>query len=127
MGVRGRALIDAAHYVVPVPLHSRRLRQRGFNQARELARHLGPPVLDALERTRQTEPQMELPADRRHTNVLGAFRLKCSAELRGSTVVLVDDVCTTGATLEACAAVLKEGGTRMVCALTAARVVPRQR
>ena len=128
---RGRDVLDRAACVIPVPLHWRRERSRGFNQARELARHLGLPVVDALVRIRQTSPQVELAADKRHTNVRGAFALRRRwprKPLRwaGVTVVLVDDVSTTGATLNECAAVLQEAGAE-VYALTAARVVSARR
>ena len=134
----GGDLLADADWVVPVPLHWRRQRARGFNQARELARHLAVPLLDALARVRHTPSQINLPAPRRHANVRGAFALRgrrrpwtprspSVAELAGTRVVLVDDVSTTGATLEACARVLKDGGVREVRALTVARVVARPR
>jgi predicted amidophosphoribosyltransferase len=111
---------------VPVPLPP----ARGFNQATELARAMGLPVVDALVRARPTPSQTDLPAAQRHRNVRGAFRAARpglfgwrDATLRGRTIVLVDDVSTIGATLEACAAVLKAAGAREVRALTAARVV----
>jgi ComF family protein len=115
---------------VPVPLHWRREIHRGFNQARELARFLDRPLLDTLVRTRHTPAQVALTADRRQANVRGAFDLRSRwrvkrCRLAGSTLLLVDDVSTTGATLEACAAVLKEAGASKVYALTAARVVSR--
>jgi ComF family protein len=113
--------------VVPVPLHRSRERRRGFNQAREIARHLGPPVIDALQRVRRTAPQADLPAARRHANVRGAFVCPSRAPVRGLTLVLVDDVSTTGATLNACASALLAAGAREVRALTAARAVTRQR
>ena len=114
----------AADVLVPVPLHPSRLRQRGYNQsellAREAGRCLGVPVnTRALQRTRQTRSQMTLGASERHQNVCNAFR--CSLELSGQTVVLVDDVCTTGSTLDACAAALKEGNAAAVWGLTLAR------
>ena len=131
MRQRGRDMLEEVDGVVPVPLHWRREYQRGFNQAREIARHLGPPVIDALIRRRSTRPQVELASDRRRANVEGAFRLRQRWFGRSRVVhqrmVLVDDVSTTGATLEACARVLKEGGASEVYALTAARVVSRQR
>jgi ComF family protein len=120
----GDVLNDVA-CVVPVPLHWRRARQRGFNQAADLARTLGPPVLHALRRTRATRPQADLPAARRHKNVGDAFALarRVNANtLSGACVLLVDDVSTTGATLDACARVLKAAGVREVRALTAAKV-----
>ncbi|MGC4084152.1 MAG: phosphoribosyltransferase family protein [Vicinamibacterales bacterium] len=88
-----------------------------------LARHLGLPLVHALERTRHTETQTALPAIDRHANVAGAFRLtRRGRRLQSTCVVLVDDVRTTGATLDACARVLKDAGVREVRALTAARV-----
>ena len=129
MRVRGSDLLGFVDCVVPVPLHWRREHQRGFNQAREIARHLGPPVVRALVRRRATRPQVELAADRRKANVAGAFaaRPACfrDARIHGKNVLLIDDVSTTGATLEACARVLKEHGALAVYALTAARVVAR--
>jgi ComF family protein len=114
--------IDDVDVAVPVPLHWRRQRVRGFNQADDLARLLGIPVLTALTRVRSTTSQTDLPAARRHANVRGAFRLRWRTRVSGLRVVLVDDVCTTGATLEACARVLREAGAEDVRAITAARV-----
>jgi ComF family protein len=109
-----------------VPLHPSRRRERGFNQAADLAKRLRVPVCPALRRIRATSAQSSLPACRRHGNVRGAFALTRAAQtLAGATVVLVDDVSTTGATLEACARALKDGGVAEVRALTAARVVTR--
>jgi ComF family protein len=128
MRLRGAVVLDGADAVVPVPLHGSRRRERGFDQARDLARHLGTPVVHGLRRTRKTATQAGLPAARRHGNVRGAFALTAAgARLEGRCVVLVDDVSTTGATLEACARVLADGGAREVRALTAARVVTAPR
>jgi ComF family protein len=128
MRERGAAVLAGADAVVPVPLHPSRRRQRGFNQAADLARRLGPTVVDALRRVRATASQAELPAARRHGNVRGAFvATPQAAALRGKIVVLVDDVSTTGATLNACARALKEAGAGEVRALTAARVVSAPR
>jgi ComF family protein len=113
---------------VPVPLHRGRRRARGFNQARELARHLGVPVADALRRTRATASQTDLPAEARRGNVQGAFAMRrfiARVNVEGLRVVLVDDVSTTGATIEACATVLRAAGAAEVSAVTAARVVSR--
>jgi ComF family protein len=127
MRERGRdLLLDEVDWVVPVPLHWRREYRRGFNQSREIARHLGPPIVEALSRRRATRAQVELAADARHANVADAFRLRRhwlrERRLQGMRVLLVDDVSTTGATLEACARVLKQAGASEVYALTAARV-----
>ncbi len=122
----GNLLVDV-DLVVPVPLHRRRRRIRGFNQAEEIARHLGVRWADALRRTRSTPSQTDLPAARRHANVRGAFAVRRRQHVAGLCVLLVDDVCTTGATLEACARVLKDAGAREIRALTAARVASRTR
>jgi ComF family protein len=121
----GEEVLAGADLVVPVPLHPSRLRQRGFNQAAEIARHLGVPMQHALRRTRRTPSQADLPASRRHANVRGAFAPAGDALVTGLTVVLVDDVSTTGATLNACAAALLTAGARDVRALIVARAVTR--
>jgi ComF family protein len=129
MRIRGADMLAGAEYVVPVPLHPSRRRERGFNQAADLARHLGLPTCHALARIRETRTQTDLPAAARHRNVSGAFALapRAAARVSERVIVLVDDVSTTGATLEACAVVLKEAGAKEVRALTAARVVlPRR-
>jgi ComF family protein len=130
MRQQGAAILEGADGVVPVPLHWRRRLARGFNQATQLARGLGPPVVPVLVRTRPTRSQIDLPAAQRHRNVRGAFRVRRRGlwpsrqlDLRGLTLVLVDDVATTGATLDACARALKAAGAREVRALTAARAV----
>lgn len=122
----GAGILTGADAAVPVPLHPSRERTRGFNQARELARHLGLPLVDGLRRVRNTAAQADLPAARRHANVRGAFMVS-DRERRfdGSILVLVDDVSTTGATLNACAAALLAAGAREVRAITAARAVAR--
>ena len=125
---RGADLLDGVACTVPVPLHSSRRRERGFNQAADLADHLGVPVVAALRRIRATATQTGLPAARRHRNVREAFAITpAGGALAGATVMLVDDVSTTGATLEACARVLKDAGVAEVRALTAARVVSSRR
>jgi len=111
--------------IVPVPLHSARLRQRGYNQsallARELARYTGLPVVDrALLRVHPTLPQVDLDAAQRAANVQGAFRCQ-DASLSGKRILLLDDVRTTGATLRACAQALSDGGIAGVWALTLAQ------
>jgi len=128
MRERAADLVASADCVIPVPLHPSRRRQRGFNQASDLARQLGLPVRHALRRVRATPTQTGLPAAQRHRNLRGAFALRRFAhDVAGRTVLLVDDVSTTGATLEACARALKRAGAREVIALTAARVVTRPR
>ena len=114
-----------AEIIVPVPLHPDRLRERGYNQATLLARELGksiglPVAENSLARVRATRPQIELGAQERKENVCDAFR--CSnAELKEKRILLIDDVCTTGATLEACSIALRRVGARSVWAFTLAR------
>ena len=125
-------LLEGADAIVPVPLHPWRALRRGFNQADDLAVHLGLPVWRALRRTRLRAPQASLAASQRRLNVAGAFSVGpmfglmnswWARGLEGRTIVLVDDVMTTGATLEACSAALQMAGVRSVRALTAARAV----
>jgi ComF family protein len=125
---RGADLLTGADAVVPVPLHPSRRRERGFNQAADIARHIatqsGLPAIAALRRVRATATQAGLPAGRRYGNVRDAFAATAAcAAARGSVVILVDDVSTTGATLDVCARALKAAGVGEVRALTAARVV----
>lgn len=128
MRLRGEEVLAAADFLVPVPLHASRRRERGFNQAADLAHHLGLPVLRALIRVRPTDAQTGLPAAQRHRNVRQAFAVAPrSCTVAGGIVVLIDDVSTTGATLDACARVLKDAGACEVRALTAARVVTSPR
>jgi ComF family protein len=135
MRSRCQAMLDGAHVIVPVPLHASRRRARGFNQAMDLARRLSGgtlPVRAAIRRVRATPSQTGLPAVQRHRNMREAFaparrlcwrRRRTPAPLRGLVVVLVDDVSTTGATLDACAMALIEMGAAEVRAITAARAV----
>ena len=116
-----------AEVIVPVPLHWWKRRLRGFNQAEllaeELSKSLGIRVLGALRRSRLTVTQTQLAREERRLNVRGAFgmRRRFPRQINGRHVLLVDDVLTTGATLDACAAALLEGGAASVRALTVAR------
>ena len=125
MSAHGSDVLTGADAVVPVTLHWRRRWRRGLNQAADLALGLGPPVLHALRRARNTPSQTGLPASQRRANVRRAFVARRGVSLRGLCVVLVDDVSTTGATLEACARAALEAGAREVMTLTVARVVTR--
>jgi ComF family protein len=123
MAVHGRDVLDRCDVVVPVPLHRARERDRGFNQAADLALGLGARTFTGLRRVRNTPPQVGLSAAARAANIRQAFVLASSFNPAGLTIVLVDDVVTTGATLDACAQVLHAAGAREVRALTAARVL----
>jgi ComF family protein len=124
----GASALDGASCVVPVPLHPWKRVRRGFNQAADLARHLGPPVVHALWRSRLRPAQVGLPAAERRRNVHDAFVPSplLSAHRRETliahrVVVLVDDVRTTGATLQECALVLSSMGAAEVRGLTLAQ------
>jgi len=114
--------------LVPVPLAAARERERGFNQSAVLAHALAPrwrvPVwTDVLERTRSTQTQTRLTPEERLANVSGAFRVRAAARptLRNAHVVIVDDVVTTAATLNACAAAIFAGGARILSYVTFGR------
>ena len=111
--------------IVPVPLSPARLRSRGYNQAVEIARHLGKAGLavSLCERSRDGPPQMELPFKERQRNVRGAFR--CTRDIAGASIAVVDDVMTTGATLDEIARTLKQAGAARVVNWVVARTLPR--
>ena len=113
--------------LIPMPLHAKRIRERGFNHATEIARdvakRLGLPLDTAsCQRTRDTPPQMGLARDARRRNLRGAFA--CSGDVRGQRIALVDDVMTTGTSLDELAATLKRAGAREVTCWVAARTLP---
>jgi ComF family protein len=122
------AALLASSVVVPVPLHAMRLAERGFNQsaliARGVAKRLGAPLQAlALVRVRDTPRQAVLEREARLTNVVGAFAVAKRAAVAQRNVLLVDDVCTTGATLDAAAHALREAGALEVrCAVVAQAV-----
>ena len=123
----GRVALGAADQLVPVPLHRSRLIRRRYNQsallARALSRRTGTPVAQPIIRTRRTRSQGELSAVGRRRNVGGAFAVPDPEAVSGRHLVLIDDVMTTGATLNACARTLKRAGAARVDALCLARVV----
>lgn len=117
---------DMPDLIVPMPLHPRRLRERGFNQAVLLAGHLArrlgiESAPAACRRARDTPPQVDLPVRERRRNIRGAF--VCEADLSGRRVVLVDDVMTTGASLDELARMVKRAGAVEVTAWVVARTV----
>ena len=127
-GMEGWLPAGVPALLLPVPLHPRRERERGFNQASLLAWRVGrawrvPVRDDALVRAVATPSQTELDAPARRANVRDAFRLRRPELIAGRHVLLVDDILTTGATLSECARCLREGGAAAVGAVTVARVV----
>jgi ComF family protein len=113
--------------LVPMPLHPMRIRERGFNHASEIARMLArqldlPLDLDSCRRIRDTPPQMGLKHDARRRNVRGAFA--CSDKVKGQQIALIDDVMTTGTSLDELAATLKRAGAREVSCWVVARALP---
>ena len=123
----GPEILVRGEVIVPVPLHWSRLFRRKYNQSAELARHLGrmadvAVVPDMLVRQRATKLQEGMTRAERIDNQSGAFVLHRRRDVAGKRVVLVDDVMTTGATLSACAAVLREAGAAQIDALVLARV-----
>ena len=113
--------------LAPVPLHRSRLRSREFDQALALANHLGqqidiPVVGDLLMRHRRTASQVNLNAVERRRNVRGAFRLRAPQVCEGKSLLLIDDVYTTGATIRECARLVQQAGARWVGVYTLARV-----
>jgi ComF family protein len=127
----GRDLMADTDIIAAVPLHRSRLWSRRYNQAAELARHLArlsgkrfEP--DLIERVRRTQSQGDMPsASARRRNVAGAFRLAqgTASQVKGRTILVIDDVLTTGATVDACARILKRSGAKAVYVLALARVV----
>jgi ComF family protein len=119
------AQLQGLDALIPVPLHPTRLRQRGFNQslllAQQAAELLNVDVMDALIRTRRTDAQVNLGAKQRMANVAGAFAAQPNIAVAGLSVVLIDDVITTGSTLSACAGALTAAGAASVKAVSLAR------
>ncbi|MEK7124549.1 MAG: ComF family protein [Patescibacteria group bacterium] len=112
--------------LAPVPMELSKQKERGYNQSEELAKELGqtlnaPVVLENLIKTKKTEPQMKLSAENRRKNLFGAFKIKNPAEFAGKKIYLVDDVYTTGSTMEECARVLRQARTKEVWGICIAR------
>jgi ComF family protein len=114
--------------IVPVPLHARRERQRGYNQSALLVQHLSRRLgwtadYEALRRVKRTRPQVGLTVAERRQNVANAFAVTAGHDLAGKHVLMIDDVCTTGATMASAARALLAAGARSVSGYTAARAV----
>ena len=112
--------------ICPIPLHKRRLKWRGYNHSEEIAKQLSwafslPVAADALIRTKHTAPQANLGREKRLKNMKGVFQVRNPQEIAGKNILLVDDVYTTGATLESAAEVLKEAGANRVFGAVVAR------
>ena len=116
-------------YIIPVPLHSSRKRERGYNQSRilaeEISKTVSVPLMDkVLMRMKKTKDQTHLSPEERERNVRGAFVVRANSALQGKKVILVDDVMTTGVTLKECARVLKDAGAKEVVGVTLVVVNP---
>jgi len=123
---RARLPVDQFDWAVPVPLHPLRQRERGFNQAELLAKEFsqamdGPEVVYALVKPVPTEPQTRLDAAERRKNLRGSFQIAPGIDPTGRSILIIDDVLTTGTTANECAHVLKRAGARNVAAFTLAR------
>lgn len=111
--------------IIPIPLHKRRYVERGFNQAEKIAclvsQRIGKPLHNVLVRTRHTKKQAQLNRAERLNNLHNAFDMKTGEDIKNKRILLVDDVLTTGSTMEECARVLKQYGVTEVVGFTIAR------
>ncbi len=120
-------VFESSPLLIPVPLHQRRLNWRGFNQSELLARELADTFQmeiadNIIERTRDTIPQADIKErEERLKNLNGIFAIKDKSRIAGREILLIDDICTTGATLNECAKVLKANGASKIVALVIAR------
>lgn len=114
--------------LIPVPLHKKQIKKRGFNQSEEIAKEISlylniPIISNALSRTKQTASQTKLNKEERKKNVKGAFKINPATRnlIKNKNILVVDDVFTTGSTIEECAKVLRQAGTNEVWGMTVAR------
>lgn len=124
--VDGRTgLFNEINFIVPVPLHRKRYVERGFNQAEKIAKILAgvlnKPMEDILQRTRHTGQQAKLKREERLENLKNAFEIKNDFAVKNKTILLVDDVFTTGSTMQECAKILKGGGVEKIMGFSVAR------
>ena len=111
--------------IIPVPMHDKKLAARGFNQsyviARELGIRIGKPVIDCLERTKETKDQYNLDRTQRYLNIVDAFSVRLMYNIdKYKSILLLDDIYTTGSTVNECSKVLKENGAKTIYVITAA-------
>ena len=122
--IAGLSTFEGIDYLIPVPLHSARKRERGYNQSLAISKSIHAktniPISATLKRTKYSITQTKLSSDDRMRNVQGIFMVNNSLSIRGKHLMLIDDVMTTGSTLESCAQALLESGARSVSALTIA-------
>jgi len=114
------------YILVPIPLHKKKLKKRGFNQAGEIAKEFSenlkiPVFNDALIKTKQTSAQVELKKEEREENIKGVFLCQKPELVMGKKILLIDDIFTTGSTMEQCARLLKETGAKKVWGVVVAR------
>lgn len=123
--------IDKSFVFVPIPLSDKKKRRRGFNQSEEMGKVLSeatgiPLFSDALVKIKETKPQMELKRKERIENLKNCFKIKNKENIENKTVLLLDDVYTTGATMEECSKILKQSGAEKVWGITVAREVDQE-
>ena len=126
-GIIQQNLIGEIDAFIPVPLHSQRIRERGYNQAellaKEMAKLCGVPCWKSiLLRTRYTQPQAAMNREERRSNIQGAFSIKDGSKIDKARIALVDDVLTTGSTMNECAHVLRQAGASSVISVTVVRI-----
>ena len=114
------------YILVPIPLHKKKLKKRGFNQAGEIAKEFSenlkiPVFSDALIKTKQTSAQVELKKEEREKNIKGVFLCQKPELVMGKKILLIDDIFTTGSTMEQCARLLQEAGAKEVWGVVVAR------
>jgi competence protein ComFC len=119
--------IDNSFVIIPVPMHIKKKRRRGFNQSEEIAKLIskstGIPLSMTLIKIKETKPQMELNRSERLENIKNCFEIKNKKEIENKTIILLDDVYTTGTTMDECAKILKENGAKEVWGLSVAREI----
>jgi ComF family protein len=125
--LKKESLLEEIDYLIPVPLHPSRQRERGYNQSKILGQGISDmtalPLLDrVLLRKKNTKDQTDLSPEEREENVRDAFAVRDNSVLKGKGVLLIDDVMTTGATLRECSGVLKQAGARIIIGATLAVV-----